>query len=177
VGISELPLGNPGTKSHLDVALVEKRRVYYKGEGGAFPRVQAMVNLVCSNCPWLILAPKVMQLCINHFVLVLCMSMWVIEACHLFLIPSRSSNMPLYPSIVLRARERAPIPYSSTIFSLGLTFESLKDLGVHQLTCPTTYIFHLFFVHFFTSYVLPLACLILLLIIFHIVSVDIPLTV
>jgi hypothetical protein len=30
--------------------------------------------------------------------------------------------MPLYPSKVLRARERAPTPYSSTIFYLGLTF-------------------------------------------------------
>jgi hypothetical protein len=26
-----LPLGNPGTKSHLDVAPVERRKVYYKG--------------------------------------------------------------------------------------------------------------------------------------------------
>ncbi len=30
--------GNPNeTKSHLDVALVERRIVYYKGEGGVFP--------------------------------------------------------------------------------------------------------------------------------------------
>jgi hypothetical protein len=36
-GISGLPLGNPRTKSHLDVAPVERRRVYYKGEGGGFP--------------------------------------------------------------------------------------------------------------------------------------------
>jgi hypothetical protein len=32
--ISGVPLGSPGTKSHLDVAPVEKHRVYYKGEGG-----------------------------------------------------------------------------------------------------------------------------------------------
>jgi hypothetical protein len=37
VGISRLPLGNPGTKSHLDVAPMERHRVYYKGEGGGFP--------------------------------------------------------------------------------------------------------------------------------------------
>jgi hypothetical protein len=46
-----LPLGSPGTKSHLDVAPVERRRVYYKGEGGGFPQVQAMVNLVSLRLP------------------------------------------------------------------------------------------------------------------------------
>jgi hypothetical protein len=84
VGISKLPLGSPRTKSHLDVALVERRKVSYKGEGGGFPQVRVVVSLVCPNCPWLVLAPKVLQLCINHFVLVLCKSMWVIEACHFF---------------------------------------------------------------------------------------------
>ncbi len=41
--------GTPGTKCHLDVGLMERHRVYYKGEGGGFPQVQAMVNLVNSN--------------------------------------------------------------------------------------------------------------------------------
>ncbi len=59
-GISRLPLGSPGTKSHLDVALVERCRVYYKGEGGKFPQVWVVVNLVCSNCPWFVLTPKVL---------------------------------------------------------------------------------------------------------------------
>jgi hypothetical protein len=54
----------------------------------------------------------------------------VSEACHFFLVPSWSSSMPLYPSIVLRARERAPTPCPSVVFNLGLTFESLKELGV-----------------------------------------------
>jgi hypothetical protein len=75
VGISGLPLGSLGTKSHLDVALVERHKVYYKGEGGGFPQVHAVVSLVCRSCPWLILAPKMLQLCTNHFVLVLCKSM------------------------------------------------------------------------------------------------------
>ncbi len=46
VGISGLSLGSPGTKCHLDVSLVERHIVYYKGEGGGFPQVRAMVNLV-----------------------------------------------------------------------------------------------------------------------------------
>jgi hypothetical protein len=41
--------------------------------------------------------------------------------------------MPLYPSIVMRTRERALTPYSSVVFSLGLTFEFLKELGVRQM--------------------------------------------
>jgi len=36
--ISGLPLGSPGTKTHLDVRLMERHRVYYKGEGGGFPK-------------------------------------------------------------------------------------------------------------------------------------------
>jgi hypothetical protein len=75
VGISGLPFGSPGTKMHLDVALVESYKVYYKGEGGGFPQVRAVVSLVCMRSPCLVLAPKVPQLCTNHFMLVLCRSM------------------------------------------------------------------------------------------------------
>jgi hypothetical protein len=47
--ISGLPFGSPGTKCHLNVVPVERRKVYYKGEGGGFPQVWAMVNLVNSR--------------------------------------------------------------------------------------------------------------------------------
>jgi hypothetical protein len=96
--ISGLLLGSPGKNSHLDVASVESCRVYYKGEGGGFPQVRAVVSLVCSCCPWLVPAPNVLQLCTNHFVWVVCKPVWVSEACQLFVVPSRSSNPPLYPS-------------------------------------------------------------------------------
>ncbi len=53
VGISGLPLW--GTKGHSDVAPVERHKECYKGEGGGFPQVQAVVNLVSSRllvaCP------------------------------------------------------------------------------------------------------------------------------
>jgi len=91
-------LGVSGEKSHLDVGSMANHRVYYKGEGGDFPQVRAVVSLVCPCCPWLVLAPRVLQLCINHFVWVVCRPVWVSEACQLFLVPSQSSNMPLYPS-------------------------------------------------------------------------------
>jgi hypothetical protein len=37
-GIPGLPLGNLGTKCHLDVGLVERHIIYYKGEGDGFPK-------------------------------------------------------------------------------------------------------------------------------------------
>ncbi len=122
LAIWRLPRGSPWTKCHLDVGLVERHKVYYKGEGGGFPQVQAVVSLVSPNCLWLVLAPKVLQLCTNHLVLVLCRFVWVVEACQFFLVPSQSSSTPLYPSKVLRARECAPTPCSSIVFCLGLTF-------------------------------------------------------
>jgi len=98
LAISGLPLGSPETKSHLDVGPVERCRVYYKGEGGGFPQVRAVVSLVCLCCPWFVLAPKMLQLRTNHLVWVLCRPVWVSEAYQLFLVLSRSSSMPFYPS-------------------------------------------------------------------------------
>jgi hypothetical protein len=51
VGILILPFGNLETKCHLDLALVESYREYYKGEGGDFPQVRAMVNIVNLKLP------------------------------------------------------------------------------------------------------------------------------
>jgi hypothetical protein len=47
-----------------------------RGEGGGFPQVRAVVSLVCPCCSWLVLAPKVLQLCTNHFVWVMCRPVW-----------------------------------------------------------------------------------------------------
>ncbi len=49
MGISKLPLESPRTKCHLDVSLVERHKIYYKGEGGGFSQVRAMVSLVESE--------------------------------------------------------------------------------------------------------------------------------
>ncbi len=70
--ISGLPLESPGKNSHSDVASVESCKVYNKGEGGGFPQVWAVVSLVCPCCLWLVLAPRVLKLCTNHFVWVVC---------------------------------------------------------------------------------------------------------
>jgi len=45
LGILGLPFGSFGTKCHLDVGLVKRHIIYYKGEGGGFPQVWAVVSL------------------------------------------------------------------------------------------------------------------------------------
>jgi len=109
--------GVPRKKNHLDVGFVASHGVYYKGEGGGFPRVWAMVSLVCLCCSWLVLAPRVLQLCTNHFVWVVCKPMWVSETCQLFLVLSRNSNTPFYPSKCCELGSVPwflPLPLSST---------------------------------------------------------------
>jgi len=63
---------------------------------------------VCPCCPWLVLAPRVLQLCTNHFVWVVCRPVWVTKACQLFLVYPGTSSTPLSPPSSARSRERAP---------------------------------------------------------------------
>jgi hypothetical protein len=46
LGISRVALGSPETKCHFGASPMAKHKIYYKGEGGGFPQVRAMVNLV-----------------------------------------------------------------------------------------------------------------------------------
>jgi hypothetical protein len=54
-------LGSPGTKCHLDMAHVESWRKYYKGEGGGFPQVRAVVSFVSLRLPMVHLNTKSAQ--------------------------------------------------------------------------------------------------------------------
>jgi len=149
--ISWLPLGNLGTKNHLDVGPMERCKVYYKGEGGGFPQVRAMVSLVCPCCSWLVLTLKMFQLRTNHLVWVLCRPVWMSEACQLFLVPFWSSSTPLYPLkccelgsvprllplfstwthiwILQGVGSASPLPYPSIVFTFGLAVELIKEVG------------------------------------------------
>jgi hypothetical protein len=97
LGISGLPLGSPETKWHLGAGLLAKHKVYYKGEGGGFPQVRAVVSLVSMCCPWLVRAPKCYNYALTNlrlgFVQVRVNS-WCLW---FFLVPSWSSSMPFYP--------------------------------------------------------------------------------
>ncbi len=57
--VSGLQFGSPGKKSHLDVASAKSCKVYYMGEGGGFPRVRAVVSLVCQSARGLSQHPRV----------------------------------------------------------------------------------------------------------------------
>jgi hypothetical protein len=139
-GISGVPRGSPagvpGEKSHLDVGPVERHKVYYKGEGGDFPKSGPWWIKWVQGCPWLFLAPKVLQLCTNHFVRVLCKLVWVSEACQLLLVPSRSSNPPLYPS---KGCELGSVP-RLLLFPLPFTWTHIWVLpGVGSASIPNNF--------------------------------------
>jgi len=130
--ISGLPFGGPKTKCHLDVGLVERHRVYYKGEGGGFPQVRAMMSLADPNCPWLVLTPKVPQLYTNH----ICVGFLQVRV--------SSWSLSILPSPIPEF-QHGPLPLQSAAnqgvcfnfllfwcFQFGLAFESLKELGAHH---------------------------------------------
>jgi hypothetical protein len=81
--ISRLPFGSPRTKCHLDVGLMERHIVYYKGKVVASPKSRPWWVLWVRVCLWLVLTPKVFQLCINQLVVWFCVGSceWV-SACH-----------------------------------------------------------------------------------------------
>jgi len=120
-----------GTKCHLDVGFVEKHRVHYKGEGDGFPEVWAVVNLVNLSCPCLVLTPKVLQLCINHLVLVLRKFVWIVDTYHLsfFVVSSWSSSTPLQN---VANHGACPDFLLFYCFQFRLAFESIKELGAHH---------------------------------------------
>jgi hypothetical protein len=60
--LSVLHFGSPNKMCHSDVASVTSRREYYMGEGGGFPRVRAVVNLVCPSARGKSQHPKVSQM-------------------------------------------------------------------------------------------------------------------
>jgi hypothetical protein len=54
-------LGNFGTTWHLNATPMINNKEYYKGEGGGFPQVRAVVNLV-SSCMFVV---SLMNLCMH----------------------------------------------------------------------------------------------------------------
>ncbi len=73
LGILGLPLESLGTKWHLGVGTMAMHIVYYKGEGGGFPKVQAVVSLI-SLCLLVVRScTKMFQLRTNQLVV------WFVE--------------------------------------------------------------------------------------------------
>jgi hypothetical protein len=100
VRISRLPLVSPGTKSHLDVAPVESCKIYYMGEGGGFPWVRAVVNLMSPKL--LVARPRTKgapESELTNLWLVRCKFEWVIEKLFTFTSPiPEPQHAPSTPS-------------------------------------------------------------------------------
>ncbi len=60
--ISGLHFGSPNKMCHLDVASTTSCREYYMGEGGGFPRVRAVVSLMCPSACGLSQHPRVSRM-------------------------------------------------------------------------------------------------------------------
>jgi len=58
MGILGLPLGNLVTKWHFGAGPVARHKEYYKGEGGGFPQVRAVMSLVSLCLPMVHLCTK-----------------------------------------------------------------------------------------------------------------------
>jgi hypothetical protein len=76
-----------------------------RGKVLASPKSKSWRVLWIRVCPWLIHAPKMLQLCINQLVVwfvYVRVSNWI--ACHSFLVPFGNSSTPLYPRSVTNQR-------------------------------------------------------------------------
>jgi hypothetical protein len=60
--LSGLHFGSPNKMCHSDVASATSCREYYMGEGGGFPRVRAVVSLVCPSARGKSQHPKVSRM-------------------------------------------------------------------------------------------------------------------
>jgi hypothetical protein len=105
LGILRFPLGGHETKWHLSAGPMAKHRVYYKGEGGGFPKSRPWWILSIRVYSWFVHAPKLFQLCANQFVVWFVWFVWVIDLLVILSGPyPEALACPSTPK-VLRARE------------------------------------------------------------------------
>jgi hypothetical protein len=97
VGISRLPFGSCGTKWHLGADPVAMHKVYYKGEGGGFPQVRAVMSLGSLCLLVARLCTKVFQLRTNQLVV------WFVQVC----VSNWCLSLLLVPILEL---QHAPLP-------------------------------------------------------------------
>jgi hypothetical protein len=118
LGISGLPLGNCGTKWHLGASPVARHREYYKEEGGGFPKSRLWWVLWVRAYPWLVVHQKCSNYALTNLLFGLCKFVWIIDL--LVNIPNPHLRALAHPSTfkVLWARERAPTPCPSNVFTL-----------------------------------------------------------
>jgi hypothetical protein len=107
LGISKRPFGSPGTKCHLDVGLVKRHKVYYKGEGGDFPQVWVVVSLVSPSLP--VAHPSTKSAQTMHYLTCSLVCVGLCEELKLFTLPSPHLRAPTRPS-TLKCCELGSVP-------------------------------------------------------------------
>jgi hypothetical protein len=104
-----------------------------RGKVVASPKSRPWWILWIRVCPWLVLAPKVLQLCTNQFCLILCRSIWVIKCLSFFLVPSQNSSMPLNPPKCCKLRSVSLTPYYSIVFTSNSHLNLSRSLGPRHI--------------------------------------------
>jgi hypothetical protein len=93
-------LGVPGQNATWMLVPWPGTKYTIRGKVVASPKFGSWWVLWIRVCPWLVLAPKVFQLCTNQLLFGLCRSVWMIDYLSFFLISSWCSNTPFYPQSV-----------------------------------------------------------------------------
>jgi hypothetical protein len=117
----------------LGACPVAKDKEYYKGEGGGFLQIWAVVSLV-SLC--LTVHQKCFNYALTNFFFDLCRSMWIIDP--LVIHPSPYPVAPTHPSTpkVLWTKKCPPIPSLSIIFTLNSHLHLSRSLRMHYDAFP-----------------------------------------
>jgi hypothetical protein len=123
-----IPTWESRDKWHLGAGPVVKHKIHYKGEGGGFPQVRAvlsLMNLVNPFCPWLIYALKCYNYALTNLLFGLCRSMWVSEVFVNLLSPIPKLQHTLLP---LKCCNLTNVPNSFSFCCLHLSTHN----WVHQ---------------------------------------------
>ncbi len=129
VRILGLPLGSFETKWHLGASPMARHKVYYKREGGAFPKFRPWWVLWVCVCPWFIRAPKCYNYTLTNLLFGLCKFMWVSEV--LANLPGpipELQHVPLPRSAMNQGTH--PNSFSFYCFTFGFIVESSRSFEV-----------------------------------------------
>jgi hypothetical protein len=97
LGILGLPLGVPGQNDIWVMVPWPGTKYTIRGKVVASPKSEPWWVLWVHVCPWLVCAPKCFNYALNNWLLVCAGPCEWLNCLSIFLVPSLSSNMPLYP--------------------------------------------------------------------------------
>jgi hypothetical protein len=79
-------------------------------------------------CPWLVYAPKMLQLCITNL-FSLCRFVWIIDLLVTCPNPHPKAPTRFFTLEMLRTKEHNPTPYLLIVFTFEFKVESIRELG------------------------------------------------